>query len=337
MAEGLIGYKKEDFVDPKLVLGDHAGIDLPADIKFFLKRGKNPSGGIEKKVALYELIREEGGLKLRLSHVGSYLNRIPDEDEIALNFGPSAEGYKWIAKWLNGNGDEVGMQSETIIISEKWRARYEANQRALKTKASEEIAAANAPVAVVHSPAAAAAFGPMEMLAFIREGEERAVKMMERLSVVLKNTEGPSSVMEKAYDAVGRFLEKGMESNMLIARKVAENAKDLIDRSLDEDDEDEKEEAETALPAGPSSGMPAWLEPFMPKIQDGLAHLLGGGPVGAAVKTLIVTSDDWKKIFNDKEKFGEAVEAMKMQFGEEKTEKALNILLNKRPEAKKKK
>lgn len=334
MAEGIIGVKKSDYVTPERAIGvDPDDKSIPEDIKFFIKQGLTMPGGIRKRVELYEVIEAEEKMKYRLEHVETYDDRLPERDEIGLNFGPAKIGYKWIAKWIAPNGERVNMESEVILISEKWRDRYEAHKKMKQAEADAKAAAVSAP-----APAAGVSgqFGPMEMFAFIREGEERSIKMMERMSLVLKSTEGPSEVFVKAYDAVGKFLEKSMESNMMIARKVADNAKAMMDPPEVEEDEEEEEEVGQAA-SGPSDGIPAWLAPFMPKIQDGLAHLLGGGPVGAAVKTLIVTSDDWKKIFADKEKFAEATEAMKIQFGEDKTKRALDILLNVRPDKTKKK
>jgi len=82
--------------------------------------------------------------------------------------------------------------------------------------------------------------------------------------------------------------------------------------------------------------MPPWLEPFMPHFERGLEKLLGGGPAGAAVKTLILTSDELAGIFNDPEKWAQAVAAMEVKFGSEKTKAAMNVLLNKRQEKKRK-
>lgn len=324
----MVGFKKEDYVDPEKILGVPAAeMDLPSDIKFFLKRNKNPPGGIQKKVYLYEMIREEGGLKFRLDHCDTFLNRLPEEEEIGLRFGPSDEGYRWIAKWLDINGNEVGMQSEIIRISEKWRARHEAYKRSEATQLAPPAAAA---LPVIPSTGNTG-FGPMEILAYLREGEDRAVKMMERMAGVLKSVEGPSAVMEKAYDAVGRFMEKSMQSNMKIADKVAEDAQARIDRSSPMDDEDEEDETAAAPPAA-GDGMPVWLKPIMDKAADGLGHLLGGGPTAAVVKSMIISSKEWKEIFADKDKFSTMTAAMREEFGDAQVEKAMGILLNKRPE-----
>ena len=56
---------------------------------------------MQKIVRLYEVLRVENGLKLRLEHCDTYTNRIPEDVEIALNFVHSKEGYKWIANLLN--------------------------------------------------------------------------------------------------------------------------------------------------------------------------------------------------------------------------------------------
>lgn len=326
--EGIIGMKKSDYRDPSEVVGGPVNEnDFPGDIKFFLKHKKNPVGGIQKRVELYELIRVDGGLKLRLEHLETFTNRIPMNEEIALNYGPSPEGYKWLAKWLDRNNDEVGVESETIMVSEKWRDRYEAFQREKKAKSAAPVAVAVPAVSTGMSTA-------MEMIALINQGRREALEDMERMSRVLKDSGGPASVMERAYEAVGKFMEKTMESNMMIAKRVAENARESIERDGQVDDDEEEELPAAAEAAKPADGFGEMLKLFMPKIQEGLSHLLGGGPVGAAVKTLIVTSDQWKEIFADKEKFSQATEAMRLQFGEEKTNKALDILLSRRAEKK---
>jgi hypothetical protein len=108
----------------------------------------------------------------------------------------------------------------------------------------------------------------------------------------------------------------------------------VIKRNMEPVEDEGEEVEEMGAPADLTANMPAWLKPFLPQIETWLGTLLGGGPMGAAVKTLIISSDQWKEIFEDQEKFGTAVAAMEQKFGSERTEKAMNILLNRKPKTK---
>lgn len=335
--EGIVGVKKSEYRDPAEILGAPLSEgDLPSDVKFFLKQKKSAPGGVQKVVTLYELIREPGALKLRMDPLEKYQNRIPEDTEVALEFGPSPEGYKWIAKWEDDRGNIVGVESDIIRVSEKWRERHDAHKRRRKTEAES-----SAMPAAVSAPAGAPAQGmsARDLLELMNAGRRSALEDMERMASLMKATqsETPASVMEKMWDSMGGVMEKFMESQMSIVKRVKESslkAMDRADAELDGDEGDDEAEAAAAAEGGPASGIPAFLEPFLPKIQEYLGTLLGGGPVGAAVKTVILSTKEWKEIFADKEKFGQAQEAMISEFGEDKTRKALDILLNRRPEKK---
>lgn len=326
------GFKNSEFVEPEQVVGADIRIEeLPNGIKFYLKGQAVDLDSKRITCRLYELISVEGGAKLRKDPIEKFINQIPDDEYIALTYGPNdrekgSEGYMWTAQWKSVGGDDKGIMSETIVISEKWRARYEAAQR--KARAAVESPLAMAPAA----PAPQAQGGGMDfvqMMALIREGEDRAIKNMERVSAMFKQNETPVAVMEKMWDSVGKVMERAMDTNLNAVRKVSEAASRAMEPEPEVDDDEGEDQASASAPA---SGIPAWLLPFLPKIEQGLSSLLGGGPIGAAVKTLIVSSDDWKMIFNDPEKFAQATEAMKLHFGEEKTKKALDMLLSRRPE-----
>lgn len=323
--EGILGFKKADFTTPDKVLGQEIRIEeLPDGIKFFLRgQAVNLS---EKRIIvnLYELVREDGGAKLRREFLEKFINRIPEEEEIALKYGPSEEGYIWIAKWRGATGDEKGVMSDTIRVSEKWRARHEEAQR--KARGVESLPAAPSPAAPAPAPAA---WGPLEVMKLLQEGEDRAFRNMERMAGIFKGANGqaPEAVMVKAYEAAGSIMERAMESNLAMGKKVSK----VVERRIEgEDDPDDGAVAGGAPEPDPMEAVPAFIRPFLPQLETWLGTLLGGGPMGAAVKTLILSSEQWKEIFGDKEKFGLAVAAMEQHFGSERTQKAMDILLNRR-------
>jgi len=324
--EGIQGFKRSDYVSPDKVLGPDIRIEtLPDGIRFYLKGQVVNLGEKRIVVNLYELLREPDGLKLRREHLEKFINRIPEDEEIALKYGPSDEGYIWIAKWRDIGGDEKGVLSESIRVSEKWRARFEENQR--KQKAPAE-SLAQVPVQA-QAQAPAPAWGPIEILRLMNEGEDRAFRNMERMAVIFKggHQEVPSAVMEKAYESAGAIMAKAMESNLQMGKAVEK----VIKRNMEPPEDDGADLDDGGQAPDLSSSLPPWLKPFMPQIETWLGTLLGGGPMGAAVKTLIISSDQWKEIFEDQEKFGVAVSAMEKQFGSDRTEKAMNILLNRKP------
>jgi len=330
--EGIEGFKKSNFVDAKTVLGQDVRIEsLPDGIRFYLKGQAVNLAEKRIVVNLYELFREPDGLKLRKEHLEKYLNRIPEDEEIALNYGPSDEGYIWIAKWRDIAGDEMGIMSEAVRVSEKWRVRYEEHQLK-KTKAP---AMAQAP-ALALAPAPASNWGPMEVLKIMQEGEDRAFRNMEKMAGIFAGTrqEMPASVLEKAYESAGKIMERALDSNMAMGKKVnallADNLNPAPASDDDDDDLDPESENQVSQVNGPLDSMPAWMKPFLPVVEQWIGTLLGGGVAGQAVKTLIVSSDQYKAIFQDKEKFSVAVEAMQEHFGPEKANRAIEILMGKK-------
>lgn len=328
--ENIAGFQKKDFVTPEAVLGSDIRIEeLPDGIRFYLKGQAVNLAEKRIVVRLYEKIQVEGGAKLRLDPLEKFINRIPEDEEIALRYGPNdkaagSEGYMWIAKWKDIAGSEKGILSETIWISEKWRARYEAAQR--KAAGAESLPAPSS--AAPASPSGV--MTPMDMLKVLQEGEDRAFRNMERMANIFKGANGqaPESVMVKAYEAAGSIMERAMESNLNMGKKVAK----VVERRM----EDEDEPGDGAAPEGddgaadPLAGVPGFIRPFLPQLETWLGTLIGGGPMAAAAKTLIVNSAQWKEIFNDPDKWGQAVAAMENHFGSERTEKAMDVLLNRR-------
>jgi len=331
--DSMQGFAKKDFVSPETVLGSDIRIEeLPDGIRFYLKGQAVNLAEKRIVVRVYEKFQVEGGIKVRMDPLDTCVNRIPEDDEIALKFGPNdkaagSEGYCWIAKWRDVAG-EKGIISHTIWISEKWRARFEAAQRkaaGLPDSLPGPSSAAPVPVAP------AAAFGPMDMLRILQEGEDRAFRNMERMAGIFKGANGqaPESVMVKAYEAAGSIMERAMESNLTMGRKVAK----VVERRMEDDEvppagEDGEDGGQGA---DPMAGVPAFIRPFLPQLETWLGTLIGGGPMAAAAKTLIVNSAQWKEIFSDPEKWGQAVAAMENHFGSERTEKAVDVLLNRRP------
>jgi len=332
--EAVQGFKKSDYVGADKVLGQDVRIEeLPDGIKFYLKgQAVNLS---EKRilVKLYELVKEGDGLKLRRDFLEKFMNRIPEEDEIALRYGPSEEGYIWIAKWRDQAG-EKGIISETIRVSEKWRARYEEAQR----KARGETVPSATPQAA--SAPAPSSFGPMDMIKFMQDGEDRAIRNMKMMAEIFNGNkrESPADVLKDAYAGAVEIMQRATETNLDMVKRVKNtSAKNMEAEAaaaaatlvpVDDDDDDE------TTAGDPMAGVPAFIRPFLPQLEQWLGTLIGGGPMGAAVKTLIVSSEQWKEIFNDPDKFGQAVSAMEMKFGSERTEKAMDILLNRRAKGK---
>jgi hypothetical protein len=331
--EGIAGFKLSDYVTAEKVLGGEIRIEeLPEGIKFFIKGQQVDLGTKQIEVNLYELVDDEG-VKLKRMHLEKFRNRIPEEEEIALKYGPNKGGYIWIAKWRkNATSEDTGVMSDTIRISEKWLSRHQAYQKQLALDAKRQSEEANppAPVALASAPVVAS-FGPLEMMRFMQEGEDRAIRNMERMAIMFKTDHSaiPSAVMERAYESAGSIMQKAMESNLEMGRKVGK----MVQREMDPPEPEEEQEV-----VQESQGvLPAWLQPFLPQIENWIGTLLGGGPMGAAVKTLILSSEQWKEIFNDKEKFGVAVQAMREHFGDDKAQKAIDMLMGvKKPNNQKK-
>lgn len=336
---GISGIKKSEFVSAGDVLGpDFRLEELPDGVRFYIKGQQVNLANKRIVVNLYELRRVEGGLKLRRDHLEKFINKIPDDDYIALEYGPCApdvEGYVWMGKWNDLDNKENGILSETIFISERWRDRHEAHKRDKALKAGIPVPAAGGVPGSAPAPAAAGqAQDFASMMALLQQGEDRAIRNMERMAAVIKGSqnETPSEAMVKMSEAMGKVFEKTVESQLQTVRKVSEQSTRALEKldEDDEDDEDENGEGDLEAAEKQSTGIPAFLLPFIPKIESALGHLLGGGPVAAGVKALIVSSDEWKQIFADPEKWGQATAAMEEKFGAERTQKALAILLNAR-------
>jgi len=329
--KGVKGLKNSEFVD-----ADQVGItkedraQLPDSVKFYLKGQAFQLANKKVVVNLYELRDLPGDTKMDRQHLEK-MNFIPDEEYMALNYGPTAEGsagYMWIGKWWDESG-EKGIVSETIIISEKWRRRYEAHQAKLDGQAAGVKPAAGASASL---PAAgskpAGEWGPLEVLSLIQQGEERAYRNLKMCAEIFRmgnHNETPADVLAGAYKGANEMMMGAVKTNLEMAKAVGRATQEALE-GVDEI------EPVPAVEPGPS--VPAWLEPFLPQLKSGLEKLLGGGPVGAAAKTLILSSDEWKTIFSDKDKFGQAIAAMEARFGSDKTGKALDILLNRRTKKK---
>lgn len=334
ISEGIEGFKKSDFVSPEKVLGQDVKIEsLPEGIKFYLRGQPIQLGEKQIVTNLYELVREPDGMKLRKEHLEKFVNRIPEDDEISLKYGPSPEGYVWIAKWRDMTGQEMGIMSETIRVSEKWRLRYENEQKRVQSQASV-TAQSPAVVPTVNTNN----IGTLELLKVMQEGEERAYKNIERMSVIFNQNkpDTPTAVLEKAYETAGKIIEKSIDSNFNFGKKVNAMIKEtMIPQQVQEepeavaDPESEELDRESIL-----EGMPAWLKPFIPQLEAWLSTLLGGGVAGTAVKTLILSSSQYKEIFADKDKFAVAVQGMREYFGDEKAEAVLNLLTAKEKQEK---
>lgn len=326
MDKGVQGFKKADFKEADEVLGADVRIEeLPDGIRFFLKGQAVDLKTKRVSCNLYEL-KDDGDLKFKRVHLEKFNNRIPEEEEIALKYGPGS--YIWIAKWLDVTGEQKGIMSEPIEISEKWRARYvEHNtQKAARGEAGLPPAAP-APAAL---PASASLSDPLIMLKLIQEGEDRALRNMKLMADILKGgqADNPASILKEAYQGAADMMQQAVKTNLDMAKSVREAAQSSIIDDGKGDDQVDDETGEQGADAMPP--IPAWLAPFLPQLKAGLDKLLGGGPAASAVKTLILSSDEWKTIFGDKEKFGQAIAAMEANFGGERTQKALDILLNRR-------
>lgn len=321
--KGIKGFTSKEWVEPEKVLPDVPRSELPEGVRFYLK---GESFDLSKKkmvVNLYELRDQPGDLKVDKVHIEK-LNFIPDEEYIGLNYGPNKDGYIWIGKWKD-EGGEKGMVSETIVLSEKWRRRYEEHQRKLGDVSG---GAGAGEVATVGAPASEAGIA-MQMLKMLQAGEDRAFLQMERMAKIFQGskTETPAEVLLAMHKGMNDMMLESVKTSLNITKTVGKAAQESITVAAEA-----SQGGDDQVEPGPELGykMPPWLEPFMPHLERGLEKLLGGGPAGAAVKTLILTSDEWGQIFNDPDKWGQAVAAMETKFGSVPTQKALDILLNKR-------
>lgn len=319
------GFKKSEFTNatPDRVFGtaDISMDDLPDGVRLYLREKSVDLGNKKVTVNVYRLV-DEGGIKQKRVWCGRMKSgRKPEDDEIAEQFGGGK--YIWILKWADAAGKEAGIISEPIDIDdESGRAMHEAWKQ-------RQAPAVSTPAALVAAPAAPAGGIDIKgILDIMAATEEKTIASMERMAAIFQGQkqEGPAEILKSAYAGASEMMAKAVENTMAMTRTVhkanaAQLARELEPQEPDDDDDPE---------AGGVPGVPAWLAPFWPHIENGLGSLLKGGPVGSAVKTLILSSDEWKEIFKDKERWGMAVAAMEQNFGTERTKRALDILLNRR-------
>lgn len=324
------GFKTSEFVEPEKVFGEDVDrAELPEGVRYYMRKASFDPAKHKAIVNLYELRDVPGELKVDKVHLEK-LNFIPDEEYIGLNFGPNKDGYVWIGKLKSVEGGQVDMLSETIFISEKWRRRYEEHQRKLDAKA--EAGSGPSVNAAALAPAPAAGVGPVDMIKLIQAGEDRALNLVKTVAEIFNKKSGdamPADILSGAYKGAMEIMEKAVQTNVSMARTIGRAAEDAITGAGDD-------QAAGAPAGGPDAAptLPPWLDALMPTIKGGIDRLLGGGPVAGAVKSLILSSDEWKEIFADKTKFGQAVAAMEAHFGSDKTERALDVLLNRRKKKK---
>lgn len=331
--KGIQGFKKSEFASPDRVFNsaDVRTEDLPDGVRLYLREKAIDLGAKKVLVNVYRLL-DDGGLKQKKIWCGRMkMNRKPEDEEIAEQFGGGR--YIWILKWTAPDGGESGIISEPIDIDEEsGRAAHEAWKR---RQAPADSTPAIAPAAV---PAPAPAGGGMnlgivDVLKLMEASEERALARFERIGAIFsgQRVETPAEILKSAYQGASDMISKAVETNLQMANTVRKAQQAQITRGPEPEGDPEGEDGEGDGDVdGPA--MPAWLRPFWPHIAGGLERLIGGGPMGAAVKTLILSSDEWKEIFNDKDKWGQAVAAMEQNFGSERTRRALDILLNRREE-----
>lgn len=332
--ESIQGFKKSEFQNatPDRVFGEDSGVqieNLPDGIRLYLKEKAIDLGTKILLVNVYRL-EEDGGLKQKKVWVGKINNHKPEPDEIAELFGGGE--FIWIAKWESTSGQERGIISDVIRIDETLgRAAQAARTRKLNQPGTDSIPVA-ASVPIPSQPQNSGMNDPLAIIRIMDAAEEKALTRFERMAAIFAGgkTETPTAVLEQAYKGATNIMQQAVEANLAMSKSV--NKKNIESLNPPEDDDKDDGEADAAKD-GPA--LPPWLAAFMPQIESGLGRLLNGGPVASAVKTLVLSSDEWREIFNDKDKWGQAVAAMEAQFGSERTTKALDVLLNRRKVAEK--
>lgn len=324
--KGVQGFTQKDFAagTPESVFGtsDVRTEDLPQGVRLYLREKAIDLGTKRVLVNVYRL-EDDGGMKEKRIWCGRMKHgRKPEDDEIAEQFGPGA--YLWILKWNSpANGQECGIVSEKIIVDEEHgRIVHEEWKR---RQAMAAPAAPAAPAAAPALPAAVPGVGldALTLLKFMEAAEDKALARVERIAAIIGGrNDTPADVLRGAYEGASAMMQAAVKTNLDMARSVGKQ----LNRP---EPEPEPEAGEgDGEPAGPQ--LPPWIQAFMPQIEKGLEKLLGGGPLGGAVKTLVLSSEEWAEIFADKDKFGQAVAAMEQRFGSDKTKRALDILLNRR-------
>jgi hypothetical protein len=320
--KGIQGFKQSEFNNgtPEKVFGSDFRIEeLPEGIRLYLKE-KAIDVPIKKLVInIYRLV-DDGSLKNKKVWVGKIVNKKPEEEEIAERYGGGS--YIWVGRWLAADGAERGVISEPIEIDEDMGKKM--NEAWLRKQAAVEASAQPAQPAVVQS-VAPSSFGSdaATMLKIMDAAEEKTLSRIERIASIFQGRQNdtPGDVLNKAYQGASEMMQRAVQTNLDMAKAV-NKANQLALQPPDAKGDEEDEE----VMSGPK--MPSWLSPFMPHLEKGIGKLLEGGPMGNAVKTLILSSDEWSEIFNDKEKWGQAVSAMEQHFGSEQTRQALDILLS---------
>lgn len=323
--KGIAGLKKSDFKTPREFFGNDFEIaEMPENIRLYIRGKAVDLPGKTFVVDVYRLV-DDGGLKNKKQWVFDLKNRRPEDRDIAERCGPGS--YVWMGKWLGLDGRENGMISDVVEIGEEARSLHEAyKQKAAMREKGDTPPSQAAPASSPQS------FGPMEILKVMEIAEEKTLARMERMAAIFngQKVEQPVEILKSAYEGANKMITQAVGFTLDSAKKMNNKALEEMDPPEDDDEEDPIAKAPGQAGTGPA--MPEWLAPFLPHFKTGLEKLLGGGPAGAAVKTLILTSDDFKQIFNDPEKWGQAVAALEMNFGSERTTKALDILLNRRKE-----
>lgn len=337
--KGIQGFKKSELdVDPEKVFetNDFRAEELPEGVRLFLREKRFDIPGKKLLVNVYRIV-DDGGLKERRIFVGKMEARKPEDHEIAERFGKGS--FVWMMKWVGGDGQERGLLSDRIEIGEEGESLHREWLRRQNGDAgiSPAGSASGSPPAAQSPAAVAPAFGALDILAIMEKAEDKAMARIERIMGMMqgRQSESAGEVLKEAYKGANEMMAKAVQTNLDMVRVTGKHAQEQM-RAMSLP---APEPAESVLTNEdePAIDLPPWLKPFLPLIEKGLEKLFAGGPIGSAVKTLILSSDEWQEIFNDPEKWGQAVAAMERQYGSEKTRKALDILLNRRGAAAKSK
>lgn len=329
--KGIQGFKKSEFATatPERVFNgaDVRTEDLPAGVRLYLREKAIDLGTKKVLVNVYRLL-DDGGLKNKRVWVGKMkMNRKPEDEEVAEQFGGGS--FIWILKWSGPDGQECGIISETIEIDEELgRAAHDAWMR---RQGNADSTPAGLPVAApaASAPGALTIDGVLKIMAAT---EEKTLATMERIMAMANGNkaETPSEVLKGAYQGASEMMSKAVETNFQMVNSMRKVQQERITReaAADLDEEIPIDSGDDGESKGPE--VPSFLQPFMPLLEKGLERLLKGGPVAAITKELILSDDDWKTIFKDKDKWGQLVSFMEREYGSEKTGRALDLLLNRR-------
>jgi hypothetical protein len=322
------GFKKSEFTNatPDRVFGtaDVQIEDLPNGVRLYLREKAVDLGDKKVSINVYRL-KDDGGTKQKRVWCGRMkLNRVPQDDEIAELFGGGL--YVWILKWTGADGKEAGIISEPIEVDEEsGRALHEAWKQ-------RQAPAASTPAGPAVAPPQSNGVDIAGILQIMAATEEKTIASMERMAAIFQGQkqETPAEILKSAYTGAAEMISKAVESNMAMANTVRKAQVAQVVRELEppEDEEDDDPAPETAGPQ-----VPAFLRPFVPMLEKGLSRLLEGGPIGAATKALVLSDDEFKAVLNDPDKWSQVVSYIESKYGSEKTTRALDILLNRRPKA----